>query len=179
MNTDKLDFKQDYFSLFGLAKRFDVDLAALQKAYVQMQLRYHPDRLGQAADSEAALAAAAHINHAWLTLKQPRLRALYLLAQTEITLPESDASISDASFLAAQWQWRERIEEYADNLTGLEQLLQQLRDEIQQLERHLAEAFDKQKDYIVASRLSQQLSFMESLEESIGEHLQQLSDNMG
>jgi molecular chaperone HscB len=73
--------KDDFFSLFGLPVRFDVDQASLDEAYRTVQSQAHPDRFANAGDAERRVAMqwAAHANEAYRTLRQPLKRAIYLL----------------------------------------------------------------------------------------------------
>ena len=68
----------DWFQLFGLPKRFMMDLEALENAYLRAQNIAHPDAWG-ALSSKSANQLSAYINAAYLGLKDPRQRAEYML----------------------------------------------------------------------------------------------------
>ena len=71
----------DCFELFGMQRRFDVDVGLLHRKYLTLSQLVHPDMAGQ--ESEDAhrytLALSAKLNRAYETLKQPAKRAEYLL----------------------------------------------------------------------------------------------------
>lgn len=72
----------DYFELFGLKREFALDEAALRQKYFALQRDHHPDRASP--DQKLAmLQKSADINQAYQVLKDPVLRAEYLLPSAE------------------------------------------------------------------------------------------------
>ena len=71
----------DYFSVFGLEERLDLDLAALEHEFHRLSRKVHPDRFARAGDNERqwSLADTALLNDAYRTLKDPLHRTEYLL----------------------------------------------------------------------------------------------------
>ena len=71
----------DYFSVFGLAPRLTLDLAALEREFHRLSRRLHPDRFVRAAENERewSLAGTALLNDAYRTLKDPLRRTEYVL----------------------------------------------------------------------------------------------------
>ena len=71
----------DYFSVFGLEQRLNLDLAALEHEFHRLSRRVHPDRFARAGDNERqwSLADTALLNDAYRTLKDPLRRTEYLL----------------------------------------------------------------------------------------------------
>ena len=71
----------DYFSVFGLEPRLNLDLAALELEFHRLSRRLHPDRYARATDNEKqwSLADTALVNDAYRTLKNPLRRTEYLL----------------------------------------------------------------------------------------------------
>lgn len=43
-NIDNLDTQDDFFQLFEMDKKYDIDLSLLEKRYKDAQKKYHPDR---------------------------------------------------------------------------------------------------------------------------------------
>jgi molecular chaperone HscB len=71
----------DYFSVFGLAPRLNIDLSALEQEFHRLSRRLHPDRFTRASENEKewSLADTALLNDAYRTLKDPLRRTEYLL----------------------------------------------------------------------------------------------------
>lgn len=71
----------DYFELFGLTRRYDIDEAELNRKYLAISRNIHPDRFGGAGPEmqSFALRASAAINQAYDVLRDPHRRAEYLL----------------------------------------------------------------------------------------------------
>lgn len=71
----------DYFSVFGLKPKLNLDLHALEAEFHRLSRRLHPDRFARAQDNEKqwSLADTALLNDAYRTLKDPLRRTEYLL----------------------------------------------------------------------------------------------------
>ena len=71
----------DYFSVFELEPRLNLDLAALENEFHRLSRRVHPDRFARAGENERqwSLADTALLNDAYRTLKDPLHRTEYLL----------------------------------------------------------------------------------------------------
>ena len=71
----------DYFSVFGLEPRLNLDLPALEHEFHRLSRRLHPDRFARAEENEKQLSLAdtALLNDAYRTLKDPLRRTEYLL----------------------------------------------------------------------------------------------------
>jgi molecular chaperone HscB len=72
---------RDYFSVFGLKPKLDLDLQALEAEFHRLSRRLHPDRFARAGEKEKqwSLADTALLNDAYRTLKDPLRRTEYLL----------------------------------------------------------------------------------------------------
>jgi molecular chaperone HscB len=71
----------DYFSVFGLQPRLNLDLSALEQEFHRLSRKVHPDRFARAGENERqwSLADTALLNDAYRTLKDPLRRTEYLL----------------------------------------------------------------------------------------------------
>jgi molecular chaperone HscB len=94
----------DFFSVFGLEHRLNIDLPALEKEFHRLSRRLHPDRFARASESEKqwSLADTAHLNDAYRTLKDPLRRTEYLLKLEGAELGASTEARSDAALLQDQ-----------------------------------------------------------------------------
>lgn len=71
----------DFFSVFGLTPRLNLDLPELEHEFHRLSRKLHPDRFARAAENEKqwSLADTALLNDAYRTLKDPIHRTEYLL----------------------------------------------------------------------------------------------------
>jgi len=71
----------DYFSVFGIEPRLNLDLQTLEKEFHKLNRKLHPDRYARAAENEKewSLADTALLNDAYRTLRDPLRRTEYLL----------------------------------------------------------------------------------------------------
>lgn len=95
----------DPFQLLGLPRRFDLDDAALRRAYLARVSAIHPDIAGD----DQAQAASAELNLARESLANPESRANILLALLGGPTKETDKSLPPA-FLMEIMETREEIE---------------------------------------------------------------------
>ena len=111
-----LDFSKNYYELFGLPQAYLIDRGALDERYRELQRITHPDRYARADDQTRRLAVqgAARLNEAYDTLKDPMLRARYLLALLGVHMAEQGESTQDTAFLMEQMDMREELEAARD-----------------------------------------------------------------
>src|SRR5260370_37349597 len=71
----------NYYSVFSLEPRLNLDLAALEQEFHRLSRKLHPDRFARASESEKewSLADTALLNDAYRTLRDPLRRTEYLL----------------------------------------------------------------------------------------------------
>ena len=75
----------NYFEVFGLPRRLEIDGAALQRRFYELSRLHHPDfHHGASAEEQAAaLAASARLNAAYRALRDPVARIEYLVRLEE------------------------------------------------------------------------------------------------
>jgi len=83
----------DYFSVFGLVPRLNLDLAELEHEFHRLSRKLHPDRFARALENEKqwSLADTALLNDAYRTLKNPLSRTEYLLKLVGVEIGEEHA----------------------------------------------------------------------------------------
>ncbi len=71
----------DYFSVFSLVPKLDLDLGMLEHQFHKLSRKLHPDRFARASSNEKdwSLADTALLNDAYRTLRDPIRRTEYLL----------------------------------------------------------------------------------------------------
>ncbi|WNC69466.1 co-chaperone HscB [Thalassotalea nanhaiensis] len=161
----------NYYQLFGLDAKFNLDLTELSATYQALQKTVHPDRFAHASSQEQLLAVqkSAEINDAFQTLKQPILRAEYLLKLRGTELPLEQESFGNVSFLMEQMELREMLGDIAGAsdidaaiFSAQETLDVQAQHLWQQVERLLAT--NNQADNVSASELTRKLKFYQKLQ---------------
>lgn len=102
-----------YFELFSLPIDFNIDLALLNQAYLQLQKAVHPDKFAHNSSKEQLLAVqkSAEINDALHVLKHPLKRAEYMLAERGVDIRAEQQTLQDPMFLMQQMQLREELED--------------------------------------------------------------------
>jgi molecular chaperone HscB len=167
---------RDFFALFGLPRRFALDMAELEVLYRDMQARVHPDKYASAgeADKRLAMQLATHANEAYLTLKSPLKRGQYLLhlAGHDPQIEHNTAMPTD--FLMEQMEWREAVAEAraAADAAELDHLHHRMRKEISLQYDALHLALDERADHARAAELVRQLMFQEKLLHEIDDALE-------
>lgn len=100
----------NYFELLNTNSAFEVDLAALEKAYFAVQRQYHPDRFAGKAEAErmTAMQRSVDANDAYNTLKDPLKRARYLLKLQDILVGTDQDTVKPSQALLMEvMEWRE------------------------------------------------------------------------
>jgi len=71
----------NYFQVFGLERKFQIDLPALEQEFHRLSRKVHPDRFARGSENERqwSLADTALLNDAYRILKDPLSRTEYLL----------------------------------------------------------------------------------------------------
>lgn len=89
----------DYFSFFGLPRKLNVDLSALEREFYRLSRKLHPDLFARAGANEQQWSTekTSLLNDAYRALKDPVARTEYLLELEGIKLEEQSRSATDAA----------------------------------------------------------------------------------
>lgn len=103
----------DPFALLGAPRRFDLDLASLEKTHRELSRALHPDKFVQAGAGErrAALEKAASVNEAWRVVRDPIRRAEVLFELAGLAVGETKEPKPSPSFLMEMLEERETLAE--------------------------------------------------------------------
>jgi molecular chaperone HscB len=73
--------KGDHFSLFGLPRKLWVEMSALEKKFLELSWKLHPDKFvnASAQEQEQSLKGSSGLNDAYRVLRDPVARVEYLL----------------------------------------------------------------------------------------------------
>ena len=128
----------DYFQIFGIENKFNLDLKGLSERYQTIQKNVHPDKFARGSSQEQMLAVkkSTLVNDAYQTLKNPLKRAEYMLTLRGVEQPSEQASFSDNEFLMRQMELREMLAEikFSDDVNAaVFEMTQVLEREFEQL----------------------------------------------
>ena len=164
---NEINFNSDYFALFGLIPVFRIDALALDKRFREVQAQVHPDRFVHAGESERRLSLqwATRVNEAYQSLKQPLVRAQYLLSLAGHDVGKESNTSMPPEFLMEQMEWREAVAEarQAHEHAELEQLHHRVKQRMIKRYEELAELLDDRQDYSAAADAVRRLMFLEKL----------------
>jgi molecular chaperone HscB len=170
---------RNFFELFQLVPAYSIDMQALTSRYRELQQSVHPDRFASASAPERRLSmqCAAHVNEAFQTLKNPLLRARYLLEMRGVAVDQSTAMPAD--FLMEQMTLREQLEELSGQPDPLAALMR-LREDLGQRMAALQQAFADRvavddNDAGVAVQIFNKMQFLYRLQEELDIQEEQLA----
>ena len=126
----------DYFAVLQVPVSCEVDLAALEQHYRQLQAQWHPDRKAGAPEQERleAIQRTSLLNDAYTTLKTPLLRAAHLLLLRGIDVGVYTQSQLEPAFLLSQMELRDELDDTiaAGNIQSLDGLNERVGEELEQ-----------------------------------------------
>jgi molecular chaperone HscB len=107
----------NYFGLFGLPQKLDLDVQALEKQFYRYSRKLHPDVHARASQQEQewSLAQASLLNDAYRTLKNPLERTRYLLKLEGVQFEEERGSKVPADLLEEVFDLNMQLEELRQN----------------------------------------------------------------
>ena len=178
MDMRTADFQQDFFHLFNLPLRYQIDSAALEQSYRALQAQVHPDKFAHLSEQERRMAMqwATRANEGFQTLRSPLNRARYLLSLQGVDTQEESNTAMPVDFLMQQMEWREALDEtkQTKNITALDEMEQRVQHEVRILQQQLAVDIDDTHDYAAASGIVRKLKFLEKLAEEISSAFDEL-----
>ena len=140
----------NFFELFDIPVSYDVDLNRVQQQYMALQKQVHPDKFASGSDLEKRLSMqqTSWINEAQSTLKDPVLRAIYLLKLKGIDFSLENETTMDAGFLMQQLEMRESLENIkneSEPLDVLDSLAKEVKTSTRSMMESFAQAFNNDK----------------------------------
>ncbi|XP_034692625.1 iron-sulfur cluster co-chaperone protein HscB homolog isoform X2 [Vitis riparia] len=164
-SVQPVDPSVDYFQIFGLEKKYELEDNNLEGKYKDWQKKLHPDLVHSKSEEEKEYAAeqSARVIDAYQTLSKPLARAIYVLKLEGVDVDE-EQTISDISFLA-EWYggpgggWscclvaelvytimeiREAVEEAVNSETLL-QIQSQVQEKLKHWSQSFSNAFQSRK----------------------------------
>lgn len=143
--------ERNYFDVFGLpVDRLVIDIPQLEKRFLELSRKYHPDRFASKSPLENQIAHeySSAVNNAYRTLKEPVSRAKYVVERQLGSIEEKSASVPPdmAEFFFEIHDVLDTIRESNGNapesaLKEVQKAEQDLRQKVQQLESDLQQQF--------------------------------------
>jgi len=152
---------QNYFELFNLPEKFQIDSLKLQKNYRTIQKEIHPDRFATSTENEKtqSMIKSTQVNDAYQTLKSPTKRAKYILSLhrsvEKITLPPD--------FLMQQMEWEEHLEDIEKKIKELDQFKLAINKKYEEYSLMLSTQIDNDQNWNEAGITIDKLYFVEKL----------------
>jgi molecular chaperone HscB len=170
-----VNLQSDDFELFGLARRFAQDRAAIDARWKELQREAHPDKFAAqgAAAQRVAMQWSVRINEASQRLKDPLKRAAYLCELRGAPIEAENNTAMPAEFLMEQMAWRESLEE-ADSAEALDLLDSNLAAARQQVLQHIEQMLDAEGDPKAAAQQVRALMFIERFSQDVERRREQL-----
>jgi molecular chaperone HscB len=94
----------DYFTFFGLPRKLNLDIPALEREFYALSRRLHPDLYsqGESKEQEWSLEQSSQLNDAYRTLKDPIKRTEYLLRLEGVELEEQSKTATEQARTSGQ-----------------------------------------------------------------------------
>ena len=152
---------QNYFELFNLPEKFQIDSVKLQENYRSIQKEIHPDRFATSTENEKtqSMIKSTQVNDAYQTLKSTTKRAKYILSLhksvEKITLPPD--------FLMQQMEWEEHLEDIEKNNKELDQFKLAINKKYKEYSLLLSKQIDNDQNWNEAAITIDKLYFVEKL----------------
>jgi molecular chaperone HscB len=135
----------DHFARLDLPRRFDIDIADLDRRYFALQRQLHPDRFASRSARERAVSQsqAVALNEAYETLKDPLSRAEYMLKLHGVDVnPDGCNTVRDPTLLMEQMERREALAE-AETREAVDAIATETRGELDRGLKAASVAFEK------------------------------------
>ena len=156
----------NYFKIFDIDPKYDIDQKLLQKKYFTLQLKYHPDRSKNESDRYNSLINSTLVNKAFKTIQDDYLRAEYLLKTRGFLTLENKLTNSLSHKQLEKILESYEILEDIKSLPDLYKIKQYKINDYQELVLKIAEAFTK-NNFKEALDLTVSLKYLNSLIQNI------------
>lgn len=157
-----MNLQSDDFELFDLPRRFVQERPAIDVRWKALQREAHPDRFAAqgAAAQRVAMQWSVRINEAYQRLKDPVRRAAYLCELHGAPIQAEDNTSMPAQFLMQQMEWREALDDAADE-AAIDRLDAEVRHARAEALERCGRLIDGEQDYAAAAGAVRGLMFIE------------------
>jgi len=155
--------KQNYYQLFSMPVVYDIDIRKLESSYRSLHRRVHPDKFSTRPKDEQDLSTnwASVVNQGFAILKDPILRAKYLLSLKGVKMDDERDKETNLDELAEILEIREQIEKTGEaGSLPVQPLIDQ---RFQALVKKITDAF-KRSDLETARKLTMKLGYWRNMQ---------------
>jgi len=119
----------DFFAVFGLPRKLNLDEGALQRDFYRLSREFHPDKFAQAppAEQRAAMEKSSQLNDAYRALKDPIARTQHLLELEGVRMEEQSSAATQAARASGTEKKQVVPPELLEEVFELNMQLQELR----------------------------------------------------
>jgi len=120
---------QDYFSVFELPRKLNIDISALEKSFYAHSRKLHPDLFARASreEQEWSQEQSSHLNDAYRTLKDPIKRTEYLLKLEGVELEEQSKNATETARAKGEVKKQVVLPELLEEVFELNMQLEEMR----------------------------------------------------
>ena len=121
-----------YFEIFDIDINISIDTNDLEKKYLMLQSKFHPDKYASSSKIEKTMAArvSTHINDGYRTLSNLVSRVDYILEIKKFSISEHQ-TFKNSNFLNEQIELSERIEK--SDLSEYQTIKEEIKNKISNL----------------------------------------------
>ncbi len=103
----------DYFAMFDLPQKLQIDAAALEKRFHQLNWKLHPDNFANSSQRERELSVqqSSQLNDAYRTLRDPLRRVEYLLQRAGVRKEGTTRQQAPPELLEEVFELNESLDE--------------------------------------------------------------------
>jgi molecular chaperone HscB len=133
----------NYFDFFGLPHKLNLDGKDLESRFYALSKQWHPDRFARASADQRRMSenATATLNDGYRTLKEPVLRAEYLLKERGFDIGEQKSSNVPPELLEEVFELNMALEEVEESRPQLEEARRKFVAMREEIDRELYDQF--------------------------------------
>lgn len=135
---------KNFFRIFNLSEKFDIDPKELHMQYRRLQAQLHPDKFTQKTTEEKEISESfsSLVNKAYNNLQIPLKRAEHLIELRGGQLNETENAVDDPDFLMEMMELNEELEN-TTNVEKLKELNIKNRNQLEIITKNIDECFKK------------------------------------
>jgi molecular chaperone HscB len=148
----------NYFDFFGLPHKLNLDTKDLESRFYALSKQWHPDRFARGGPDQRRISenATATLNDGYRTLREPVLRAEYLLKQRGLDVEGQKSSNVPPELLEEVFELNMALEEAEASRPQLEDARTRFAGMREELDRDLFEefaAYDRSQDQAILEKI--------------------------